>query len=138
MRARPGHEDRAVDGKPEREHPKRPIEGFACKRSEVSGQRLWGLFRERFSTPGKFFKQHFVANYCPLCFMEESGRNLTPDKRARMLGGSSPAVDDNCTMAHRDAGGAGAIHPIRSGPFTTWIAVADPLLRVERAQDGES
>ncbi|WP_237402791.1 hypothetical protein, partial [Rhodovulum sulfidophilum] len=23
------------------------------------------------------------------------------------------AVDDNCTMAHRDAGGAGAIHIIR-------------------------
>src|ERR1051326_246876 len=30
-------------GKPVREHPKRPIEGFACKRSEVSGRRLWGL-----------------------------------------------------------------------------------------------
>src|SRR5687768_7634512 len=27
-------------GKPKEEHPKRPIEGFACKRSEVSGARL--------------------------------------------------------------------------------------------------
>jgi len=69
----------AVD-KPEKEHPKRPIEGFACARSEVSGRRLWGLFRERFHTPAEFFRGHFVANYCPLVFMEPSGANVTPDK----------------------------------------------------------
>jgi single-strand selective monofunctional uracil DNA glycosylase len=67
-------------GKPEREHPKRPIEGFACTRSEVSGRRLWGLFRERFGTPAEFFREHFVANYCPLVFMDTSGANVTPDK----------------------------------------------------------
>ncbi len=61
-------------------HPKRPIEGLDCKRSEVSGRRLWGLFRERFSQPETFFQEHFVANYCPLTFMNESGGNLTPDK----------------------------------------------------------
>jgi single-strand selective monofunctional uracil DNA glycosylase len=61
-------------------HPKRPVEGLACSRAEVSGERLWGLFRERFKTPRKFFKKHFVTNYCPLVFMEESGRNRTPDK----------------------------------------------------------
>ena len=66
--------------KPEREHPKRPIEGFACARSEVSGRRLWGLFRERFGTSEKFFRGHFVANYCPLVFMNEGGANITPDK----------------------------------------------------------
>lgn len=65
---------------PQREHPKRPVTGLACTRSEVSGERLWGLFRERYPSPGKFFAQHFVANYCPLAFMEESGRNRTPDK----------------------------------------------------------
>ncbi len=65
--------------RPAAEHPKRPIEGFACQRSEVSGQRLWGLFRERFGTSAKFFKEHFVANYCPLVFMTESGKNHTPD-----------------------------------------------------------
>jgi single-strand selective monofunctional uracil DNA glycosylase len=27
-----------------------------------------------------FFKERFVLNYCPLVFMEESGRNRTPDK----------------------------------------------------------
>ncbi len=67
-------------GKPEREHPKRPIEGFDCPRSEVSGRRLWGLFAERFGSPQAFFKDHFVLNYCPLVFAEESGRNRTPDK----------------------------------------------------------
>ena len=65
---------------PKRVHPKRPIEGFNCARSEVSGRRLWGLFAERFGTAEQFFKDHFVANYCPLAFMDEGARNLTPDK----------------------------------------------------------
>ena len=66
--------------RPSREHPKRPVEGFACRRSEVSGQRLWGLFNQRFGPAENFFSGHFVVNYCPLTFMEASGRNLTPDK----------------------------------------------------------
>lgn len=65
---------------PPREHPKRPILGFACKRSEVSGKRLWGLFAQRFGTADKFFAHHFVVNYCPLLFLSETGSNLTPDK----------------------------------------------------------
>ncbi|HMW64160.1 uracil-DNA glycosylase family protein [Accumulibacter sp.] len=66
-------------GKPLAENPRRPVEGFACQRSEVSGRRLWGLFRERFGSPEAFFAEHFVANYCPLAFFD-GGRNLTPDK----------------------------------------------------------
>jgi len=66
--------------RPQAEHPKRPIEGFECSRSEVSGRRLWGLFRDRFGDAEQFFADHFVANYCPLVFMEQSGRNRTPDK----------------------------------------------------------
>lgn len=62
------------------EHPKRPIEGFACQRSEVSGRRLWGAFAERFGSAEDFFRDHFVINFCPLVFMEDSGRNRTPDK----------------------------------------------------------
>lgn len=67
-------------GRPAVEHPKRKVEGFECERSEVSGRRLWGLFRERFTHPESFFKDHFVLNYCPLVFMEGTGRNRTPDK----------------------------------------------------------
>ncbi len=66
--------------RPAREHPKRPILGFECPRSEVSGARLWGWARDRFGTPEAFFARFLVWNYCPLVFMEESGRNLTPDK----------------------------------------------------------
>jgi single-strand selective monofunctional uracil DNA glycosylase len=66
-------------GQPSQPNPKRPVEGFACARSEVSGRRLWGLFRARFGTAEAFFADHFVANYCPLAFFVE-GRNLTPDK----------------------------------------------------------
>lgn len=66
--------------KPENEHARRPVQGFACSRSEVSGQRLWGLFANRYGTAEAFFEKHFVLNYCPLAFLEESGRNRTPDK----------------------------------------------------------
>ena len=67
-------------GKPRREHPNRPVEGFACPRSEVSGRRLWGLFAERFGAAENFFNDHFVVNYCPLAFFNKDGQNLTPDK----------------------------------------------------------
>lgn len=70
----------ATISKPAKEHPKRLIQGFACERSEVSGQRLWGLFAARFGRAEEFFADHFVANYCPLAFLEKTGRNLTPDK----------------------------------------------------------
>lgn len=65
---------------PKSVHPKRPIEGFDCARSEVSGRRLWSLFAEKFETPERFFADHFVVNFCPLAFTDEGGRNLTPDK----------------------------------------------------------
>jgi single-strand selective monofunctional uracil DNA glycosylase len=67
-------------GRPPDEHPKRPVQGFACPRSEVSGARLWGWARDRFGTPERFFARFFVANYCPLLFLEAGGRNLTPDR----------------------------------------------------------
>ncbi len=67
-------------GHPPHENPKRPVEGFACTRSEVSGRRLWGLMAERFGKAENFFQDHFVLNYCPLVFMEEGGKNVTPDK----------------------------------------------------------
>ncbi|HOX57208.1 MAG TPA: single-stranded DNA-binding protein [Candidatus Paceibacterota bacterium] len=67
-------------GKPSRPHPRRPVIGFACPRSEVSGRRLWGLFAARFGTPQRFFAAHIVMNYCPLAFLEPGGRNRTPNK----------------------------------------------------------
>jgi len=67
-------------GKPDPEHPKRPIVGFACEKSEVSGRRLWGLFSEVYPKAEDFFADHYVVNYCPLVWMEESSRNRTPDK----------------------------------------------------------
>ncbi|MEM0914535.1 MAG: uracil-DNA glycosylase family protein [Planctomycetota bacterium] len=70
--------NRSSDG-----HPKRPIQGLDCPRSEVSGRRLWGLFADRFGTADAFFNDdggHLIANYCPLVFMADTARNLTPDK----------------------------------------------------------
>ena len=76
------------------EHPKRPILGFDCPRSEVSGRRLWKLFADRFGSPEQFFARHFVANYCPLAFCEASGRNQTPDKLPRAERGRLFAICD--------------------------------------------
>jgi len=81
---------------PAREHPKRPVAGFQCPRGEVSGQRLWGWARDHFATPQRFFQQFFVANYCPLAFIEASGRNRTPDKLPR---GESGALFAACDEA---------------------------------------
>ena len=67
-------------GRPDREHPKRPVTGFGCGRSEVSGRRIWGWARDRFGTPDAFFARFFVANYCPLAFLEAGARNRTPDR----------------------------------------------------------
>ena len=88
-----------VQGKvssPKGQHPKRPIEGFNCERSEVSRRRLWGYAKEKFSTPEKFFKSFFVWNFCPLVFMEESGKNLTPDKLKK---DNSKELFDVCASA---------------------------------------
>ncbi|MGJ8656870.1 MAG: uracil-DNA glycosylase family protein [Akkermansiaceae bacterium] len=68
---------------PENEHPKRPIQGFGCPRSEVSGKRLWGLFSELYPNACDFFADHFVTNFCPLVWMGETGKNITPDKLSR-------------------------------------------------------
>lgn len=80
--------------KPPVENPRRPIEGFDCPRSEVSGRRLWGLFAERFGRAELFFAEHFVANYCPLAFFD-GGRNVTPDKL--------PAAEQGPVLAACDA-----------------------------------
>jgi len=67
-------------GRPLLEHCKRPVLGFACPREEVSGQRLWGWARDHFGTAERFFELFWVVNYCPLLFLDEGGRNLTPEK----------------------------------------------------------
>jgi single-strand selective monofunctional uracil DNA glycosylase len=67
-------------GTPKKMHPKRPVMGFSCTKREVSGKRLWGWAQKTFQTPQRFFKRFFVANYCPLLFIEGSGRNRTPDQ----------------------------------------------------------
>ena len=64
-------------------HPAYTVKGLECTRSEVSGRRLWGLFRDRFGTAEAFLREHIVLNYCPLLFLKERedghASNLTPD-----------------------------------------------------------
>jgi single-strand selective monofunctional uracil DNA glycosylase len=90
---------------PNRAHPKRAVSGFDCRRSEISGERLWGLFAKRFGTADAFFKEHFVLNYCPLAFVEESGRNRTPDKL--------PTAEKNALFAVCDEHLRGAVKTLQ-------------------------
>uniref|UniRef100_A0A8D0H1X8 Single-strand-selective monofunctional uracil-DNA glycosylase 1 n=1 Tax=Sphenodon punctatus TaxID=8508 RepID=A0A8D0H1X8_SPHPU len=64
--------------RPAREHPKRPIRGLECPQTEVSGARFWGFFRGACAGPEAFFRRCFVHNHCPLLFVSQTGRNLTP------------------------------------------------------------
>lgn len=88
-------------GRPALEHPAKRVLGFACPRSEVSGRRLWGLFRERYVTPGAFFDRHLVHNYCPLLFLEgtKTGRNVTPGE---LPADSMRPVEVACDQLLRD------------------------------------
>ena len=118
--------------RPAHEHPKRPVHGFDCPRSEVSGARLWGWARARWQTPERFFASFFVLNYCPLVFMTETGRNLTPDKlpkeeRARLFAACDSALSDClAALVPRAALGVGAFAEARLRD----IAPACPVGRI--------
>ncbi len=86
--------------RPAAEHPKRPIDGFGCRRSEVSGQRLWGWAAARFGSAERFFEHALVLNYCPLVFLADSGRNCTPDK---LSAGELQPLQDACDAHLRAA-----------------------------------
>jgi len=85
--------------RPEPEHPKRPVQGFDCKRTEVSGSRLWGWAQDRFGAAENFFTRFYVVNYCPLVFMQDSGRNHTPDKLPKA---EREALYNCCNQALRE------------------------------------
>lgn len=82
--------------RPKDEHPKRPVDGFGCTRSEVSGQRVWSFVQERFGSPKAFAKHYFIWNYCPLAFLEAGGKNRTPDK---LPAAESAPLFDACDRA---------------------------------------
>ncbi len=81
-------------------HEKRLVTGFACRRSEVSGRRFWGLVEAEFGDASQFFQRGFVFNWCPLAFMTESGANLTPD---RLTASEQAPLVEACDDSLRDA-----------------------------------
>ncbi len=101
--------------RPAQQHPARPIEGFECRRSEVSGARFWGWVQARWAEPARFFSTCFVANYCPLVFMEASGRNVTPDQLSRA---ERQALYERCDGAlERLVSTLGVSHVVGIGGF---------------------
>ena len=95
-------------GRPDPEHPRRPVEGFQCQRSEVSGRRLWSWVESRFQSADDFFDRFFIWNWCPLAFLEETGRNRTPDKLPAV---ERQALEEVCDTALR--GVVDCINPSR-------------------------
>lgn len=83
-------------GKPPREHPDRKVMGFECARSEISGLRLWGLFRDLCGTPDNFFRYAYMHNYCPFAFMDGKARNITP---AEIKGEGQRILHEACDRA---------------------------------------
>jgi len=65
---------------PEKVHPKRPVNGLACKTEEPSGVRIWSLFNNLAGSLEIFSKQCFVYNFCPLIFFDKDGKNITPSE----------------------------------------------------------
>ena len=55
-------------GKPEREQPKRPVLGFDCPQSEVSGRRLWGALRAALRHAGGVFQRALRRQLLPAGF----------------------------------------------------------------------
>lgn len=126
--------------RPPAEHPKRPVQGFACRRSEVSGARLWGWARARCGSPDRFFARAFVWNWCPLGFLDAGGRNVTPDKLPRAERAALEAVCDQAlaavvqTLAVRRVIAVGAVAEaavrraltvaVASGDFQAGVAIA--------------
>ncbi|XP_028038648.1 single-strand selective monofunctional uracil DNA glycosylase isoform X2 [Bombyx mandarina] len=84
-------------GKPPLEIKSRPVNGFDCKRTEVSGKRFWGLFKNLCGEPNNFFESSFVYNYLPEQWMKNNGCNLTPgDFKVIYMPHPSPrAVNNN-------------------------------------------
>jgi single-strand selective monofunctional uracil DNA glycosylase len=119
---------RALVERPAREHPKRPIQGFDCPRSEVSGRRLWGWAALRFGLAPVFFRDWFVLNYCPLVFLEESGRNFTPDKL--------PAAQRNLVAQACDRHLAAALTALQPAWVIGVGAFAERCLRTVLQSDG--
>lgn len=91
---------------PKKFHEKRPVLGFDCTRSEVSGARLWGAIAKKHPKPETFFARAFVLNYCPLLFLGESGANLTPDKLVAAERKALEAICDEALAESFDALGA--------------------------------
>ncbi|CAH2983299.1 unnamed protein product [Chilo suppressalis] len=65
-------------GKPPNEINARRVQGFECSRTEISGKRFWGLFKDLCEIPENFFQTSFVYNYLPQQWMKSNGCNLTP------------------------------------------------------------
>ena len=122
---------------PKHMHPKRPVDGLACTRSEVSGARVWAWAQQRFGTADQFFHQAFIWNWCPLAFVAASGANRTPDKLPRTGRGAKAThmLESACdealgavivTLQPTHVVGFGAFARQRAERVLAQLQVADP------------
>ena len=82
-----------------RAHPRRPVAGFDCHRSEVSGARFWGWARDRFGTAETVLRARLRRELVPARVHGRVGRNRPPDKltateASRCSGSATPPSPD--------------------------------------------
>uniref|UniRef100_A0A6A7G791 Single-strand selective monofunctional uracil-DNA glycosylase-like n=1 Tax=Hirondellea gigas TaxID=1518452 RepID=A0A6A7G791_9CRUS len=83
--------------KPASEHPKKPVQGFLCTRSEVSGERLWGLLKQLSGGDASTLAASVLLyNYCPLMMLADSGANITP---ADLKAGERKELESACNSS---------------------------------------
>jgi hypothetical protein len=93
--------DERVD-RPAVEHPKRPVEGFACTRSEVSGRRLWGWAREALGDSGP--PVGTILHPSPASPAANRGWARQAERQLAALGVRLPAARRATAAVTRDAG----------------------------------
>ena len=92
--------------------------------------RFWSWARDTCGTPERFFARYFVTNYCPLLFLEESGRNRTPEKLPRaerepLFAACDRALQDTVTqMRPRYVAGVGRVAATRAAQALAHTGVA--------------
>ena len=87
-----------IDGKvghPANESPLRPIVGMDIRRDEASGKAVWTM-ASHYGSRDEFLSRCTVLNYCPLLFLDEKGRNFTPDCLQRDF---RSKIEDLCTAS---------------------------------------
>lgn len=101
----------------------------------MSGDRLWSLLKELSGSPDVLFKYVFLHNYCPLFFLKESAKNVTPPELkvgspssvSSLLTQHSLLISHFSTLSAFSLSSAPLIS-LLSGPSSPYFSLSSPHL----------